>query len=422
MDFQDTPEDAAFRAEARAFLEEYAPPRGSPGDFLTAYHNGQMAPAEYVKRCKAWQGVLAEHGWACITWPEAYGGRDGTGTQAAIFAEEHARFGVSMAVFAVGIGMAGPTIIAHGTPEQKKRFLPPLRRGEEVWCQLFSEPGAGSDLAGLSTRAERDGDEWIVNGQKVWTSGAADADLGILLARTDADQPKHRGITYFLVDMRQPGVEIRPLKQMTGASHFSEVFLTDVPVPADRVLGDVNAGWGVALTTLANERFFIGEGGTGPGVAELLSLARARGRTGDAAVRQGLAEAYIRAEILRYLALRVRTAAQRGETPGPEANVMKLCSAQQRKRLGELALTVQGPEGMLLGEDAAVGGVWQQQFLAAPSIRIAGGSDEIQRNIIGERVLGLPAEPRVDKGVPFRELVGASRGRAQLVEHGAEKP
>jgi len=300
--------------------------------------------------------------------------------------------------------MAGPTIIARGTDEQRRRFLPPMRRGDEVWCQLFSEPGAGSDLAGLSTRAVRDGDEWVVNGQKVWTSGAHDSDLGILLARSDPDQPKHRGITYFLVDMRSPGVEVRPLRQMTGASHFNEVFLTDVRIPHDRVLGEVNGGWAVAMTTLANERTMMGGGSSGPVVADLIELARACGADQDPTVRQGLAASWSRAQIMRYLGYRSRTRAAHGLPPGAEASVRKLVAAWNLKRNGELALAVQGAAGMLLDGDAPVGGRWQQSFLSAPSIRIAGGSDEIQRNVMGERVLGLPAEPRVDKDRPFREL------------------
>src|SRR3954471_6111683 len=262
MDFDESPEEIGFRAEVRAWLEANAPTSAAPG----------YGDRRHLEHAKAWQAVLADNGWACITWPVEYGGRGGTGTEAAIFADEQSALGINVGSFAVGIGMAGPTIIAHGTPEQKERFLRPLLRGEEVWCQLFSEPGAGSDLAGLATRAVRDGDEWVVTGQKVWTSGAHESDWGILLARTDPDQPKHRGITYFLVDMHAPGIEIRPLRQMTGASHFNEVFLTDVRIPHENVLGEVNGGWGVAMTTLANERVFIGGGGTGPTFDGLVDL------------------------------------------------------------------------------------------------------------------------------------------------------
>ncbi len=400
MDFDETPEEAAFRAEARAWLEEAA----HTGAARNLRGGTPSLDAGWVARVKPWQALLADEGWACITWPEDCGGRDGTVAQAAIFAEEAARLGLGANAFAVGIWMAGPTIIAHGTEEQRRRFLPPMRRGDEVWCQLFSEPGAGSDLAGLSTRAVRDGEEWVVNGQKVWTSGAHHSDLGILLARTDQDQPKHRGITYFLVDMDSPGIEVRPLKQMTGGSHFGEVFLTDVRIPHDRVLGEVNGGWAVAMTTLANERAMMGGGSSGPVAADLIELARACGADQDPIVRQGLADSWSRAQIMRYLGYRSRTRAAQGLPPGPEASVRKLFAAWNQKRNGELALAVQGAGGMLLDGDAPAGGRWQQSFLGAPSLRIAGGSDEIQRNVMGERVLGLPVEPRVDKERPFRDL------------------
>ena len=380
MDFDESPAEAAFRAEARAWLEANAPRKGSPDDFSA----GQQADG-YVERSKAWQARLHEAGWT-----------DLRGTEASIFAEEQSRFGVTTGLFAVSLGMARPTIEAHGTDEQKARFLPPLLRGEEVWCQLFSEPGAGSDLAGLACRAVLDGDEYVVNGQKVWTSGAHNSDWAILLARTDPDAPKHRGITYFLMDMHDPGVDIRPLRQMTGASHFNEVFLTDVRVPTSNVLGEVNGGWAVAMTTLANERAFIGGGGTGPGFGDLVELARTAGRSGDAVVRQGIADAYTRTEILRYLGMRARSGGHK------EASVMKLFYATHLKRTGELALSIAGPTGTLRD------GPWQQQVLSAPSIRIAGGSDEVQRNIMGERVLGLPGEPRPDKSVPWRQLLGST--------------
>jgi alkylation response protein AidB-like acyl-CoA dehydrogenase len=400
VDVDESPEEAAFRAEARAWLEaavETDAARGIRGQ-------AGSLDTDWVQRAKLWQAHLADHGWAGIAWPRDCGGRGGTPAQAVIFAEESARLGLVANAFAVGISMAGPTIIAHGTEEQRRRFLPPMLRGDEVWCQLFSEPGAGSDLAALSTRAVRDGDEWVVDGQKVWTSGAHHSDLGLLLARTDVDQPKHRGITYFLLDMHSPGIDVRPLRQMTGASHFNEVFLTDVRVPHDRILGEPNGGWGVAMTTLANERTMMGGGSSGPGAADLIDLARSLGVTGDPRVRQGLAAAFSRAEVMRYLALRGRARTSQGLPPGPEASVRKLFAAWNLKRNAELALAVQGAAGTLLGPDALAEGRWQQSFLSAPSIRIAGGSDEIQRNVVGERVLGLPAEPRIDKDLPFRVL------------------
>ncbi len=400
MDFDESPQEAAFRAEARAWLADAATTEPARDILESGGRNGEG----WVALAKPWQAHLADHRWAGITWPKDTGGRGGTATEQAIFTEESARIGLSVNAFAIGVAMAGPTIIAHGTEEQRRRYLAPTLRGDEVWCQLFSEPGAGSDLAGLSTRAVRDGNEWVVNGQKVWTSGADDSDLGILLVRTDLDQPKHRGITYFLVDMHSPGIEVRPLKQMTGASHFSEVFFTDVRIPHDRILGEVNGGWGVAMTTLANERTMMGGGSSGPDAADLLDLARQLSVTGDAVLRQGLAASYSRAEIMKYLGFRSRTRADQGLPPGPESSVRKVFAAWNLKHNGELALAVQGAGGMLVDGDAPAGGRWQQSFLGAPSIRIAGGSDEIQRNVMGERTLGLPAEPRVDKGIPFRDL------------------
>ncbi len=400
MDFDESPDEAAFRAEAREWLEKAADTREARG--LLGGRPG--LDSDWLARAKPWQARLADEGWAGITWPVDSGGRGGTPSEQAIFTEEAAKLGLAANAFAVGIAMAGPTIIAHGTDEQRQRFLPPLQRGDEVWCQLFSEPGAGSDLAGLSTRAVRDGDEWVVNGQKVWTSGAHYSDLGILLARTDLDQPKHRGITYFLVDMHSPGIEVRPLRQMTGASHFSEVFFTDVRIPHDRVLGEVDGGWGVAMTTLANERTMMGGGSSGPVTTDLIELARAHGVDQEPVVRQGLAASWSRAQVMTYLGYRSRTRASQGLPPGPEASVRKVFAAWNLKRNGELAMAIQGASGMLLDGDAPEGGRWQQSFLGAPSIRIAGGSDEIQRNVMGERVLGLPAEPRVDKHLPFREL------------------
>jgi alkylation response protein AidB-like acyl-CoA dehydrogenase len=407
MDFDESTEEAAFRKEARSWLETYA---GSDEARAVVAVPGEDEAA-FVERARPWQALMAEHGWAGVAWPTEYGGRGGSPAEAAIFQEEATSFGLPTGAFAVGVRMAGPTIITHGTDAQKSRYLPPMLRGDEVWCQLFSEPGAGSDLAGLSTRAERDGDEWVVTGQKVWTSGAHYCDYGILLARTDLDAPKHRGITYFLIDMRQSGIEIRPLRQITGASHFSEVFFDGARVSNDAILGQANGGWGVTMTTLAAERAFMGGHSGGPGLKDLLQLARDRGANTDPLVRQGLAAAWSRAQITRYLGMRIRTATSQGREPGPEASVMKLRSAWNMKANAELALAIEGPAGMLADDSAPERGRWQQHFLSAPSIRIAGGSDEIQRNVMGERVLGLPPEPRVDKTVPFRDLPrgGASR-------------
>ncbi|MEO6988613.1 MAG: acyl-CoA dehydrogenase family protein [Aquihabitans sp.] len=404
MDFDDTPEEAAFRTEARTWLEANAPAKGGPDDFSTGYLERTMDPADFMARARAWQQLMVDEGWAGITWPKEHGGRGGTSMQSVIWGQEANDFGVSLNSFAVGIGMAGPTILRHGTDAQKERFLRPMLRGEEIWCQLFSEPDAGSDLANVATRAVLDGDEWVVTGQKVWTSGAGEADWGILLARTDPDQPKHRGITYFLVDMKSPGFDIRPLKQMTGSEHFSEVFLDEVRIPAENVLGDVNGGWGCAITTLSNERGLIAGANKSSDTVALIGLARKRGRSDDLTLRQKLVDCWIRQQIQRYHGFRLQTALSKGVPPGPETSVMKLFAAEYLRLLGDTALELLGPEGMLLADDAPAGTEWQARFLYAPSIRIAGGSNEVQRNIMAERVLGLPREPRTDRDVAFRDL------------------
>jgi alkylation response protein AidB-like acyl-CoA dehydrogenase len=400
--------DDAFRARARTFLEAHAR-RRRPGDddFARFRFLGDPSPeadAEHVRRCKEWQRTLFDGGWAGIAWPKEYGGLGGTPAQARIFAREQARFDVEAGAFAVGIGMVGPTLIAHGTEAQKARYLPALLRGDEVWCQLFSEPGAGSDLAGLRTRAERDGDEWVVDGQKVWSSGAHHSELGILLARTDPDAPKHHGITYLVLDMRSPGIEVRPLRQINGVAHFNEVFLTDVRVPHENVIGEVNGGWAVAQTTLGAERALIGGGGA-VGFRDLARLARDQDGVDDPLLRQRLADAYIRFEILKYLGQ--RAAARRDGAAGAVASVLKLAASRHVALNGDLALALEGTGAVLLHDDAPYGGFWQQNFLNQWGIRIGGGTEQVQRNVIGERVLGLPPEPRPDKRVPFRELLGS---------------
>ena len=404
MDFDDTPEEAAFRAEARGWLEAHAPAHVAAG----AAEARAAGAEEWVQRCKDWQRALYEGGWAGITWPKEYGGRGGTSLEQSIFAQEQARFGVSIGVFAVGIGMVGPTLIAHGTDAQKARYLDPLLRGDEVWCQLFSEPGAGSDLAGLSTRAVRDGDEFVVDGQKVWTSGAHHSELGILLARTDPGRPKHRGITYFVVDMATPGIDVRPLRQINGAAHFNEVFLSGVRIPAADVVGEVDGGWGVALTTLGSERSLIGGGAGGTAFPTLLELARAHGATDDALRRQEMAAAFTRYELLRFLGYRVQTALSQHRMPGAESSVLKLAYSRHTAATADLAMAITGASGTLLG-GGGVDEAWRQQFLVQWSSRIGGGTDQIQGNVIAERVLGLPRDVRPDKDVPFRELAQPAR-------------
>jgi alkylation response protein AidB-like acyl-CoA dehydrogenase len=320
-----------------------------------------------------------------------------------VFSEEQGRFDVPANFFMVGIDMAGPTLMAHGTDLQQKRFLEPMLRGEEVWCQLFSEPGAGSDLASISTRAELDGEEWVLNGQKVWTSGGHTADLGICLARTDPDAAKHAGITYFVVDMHAPGVTVRPLRQIDGAIHFNEVFLDSVRVPADRVIGDVHDGWRVAMTTLTAERTAIGGGGQ-TRWRDVADLARRLGRDQDPTIRQELARLATREMIQRWGVYRVRTALARGQAPGPEASVLKLLNSHHVEHVGSVLMSILGAAGTLAHDDALDDGFWQGMFLMQWSSRIGGGTENIQRNILGERVLGLPREPDALKGLPWRDL------------------
>jgi alkylation response protein AidB-like acyl-CoA dehydrogenase len=403
VDIDDTPEEAAFRAEARAWLDAHAIPRGHPDDFSLGLWTGAYDEDTYIGRCQAWQRTLYDGGWAGITWPKEYGGRGGRPIDNVIFGQEQARYGVSTGALMISVGMAGPTILAHGTPEQKGAFLPPMLRGDELWCQLFSEPGAGSDLASVGTRAVRDGDGWVVTGQKVWTSSPDRARWGMLLARTDPDVPKHRGITWFVLDMTAPGIDIRPLRQMTGESHFAEIFLDGVCIPADRVVGQPGEGWAVAQTTLTSERSSIA-GGTGATPEALVAFARRFGATSDPRARQRLVDAHIRYELLRFLRYRSQTALSQGRRPGAEASVMKLAFARYMQALTTAAVDVAGAHGLLGGDDVVDDGMWLRRFLHSPSLRIAGGSDQVQANIMGERALGLPAEPRSDKDVPFREL------------------
>ncbi len=407
MDFDDTPEEAAWRRECRAFLDAHATRRTGSIDWSQSLWTKPADEAEIEAHRVAaaeWQTFKFEHGWAGLTWPEAFGGQGRSSHLAAIFAEEEAAYDVPIGVYAQSIGMAGPTIIAHGTDAQKARYLEPMLRGVETWCQLFSEPGAGSDLAGLRTTGVVDGDEIVVNGQKVWTSNAVEAAHGMLLVRTDPDAPKHRGITYLLLDMSLPGVEIRPLRQINGRAEFNEVFLDDVRVPVDAVVGEVDAGWGPILTTLMNERQGIGTGMRG-GVTDLVEVARSFGVADDPVVRQELTRLFAMEETIRFLGYRVRTAASRGEQPGPESSVLKLAASRRLELQGSVAMQVMGAAATLAGEDAHANGFWQNYaFLGQWAARIGGGTDQIQRNIVGENVLGLPQEPRPDKGVPFREI------------------
>jgi len=406
MDFDDTPEEAAFRSESRSWLDANASRRQADGASEVWRMLRPRTEAEDVaawQRAQEWQDRKAEAGYAGITWPIAFGGRALSPLLAAVFKQEEAHYDVPANAFQVGVDMVGPTLIAHGDSSQQLRFLDPLRRGREIWCQLFSEPGAGSDLAALSTRAEVDGDELVVNGQKVWTSGAQVADWGILLVRSDLDAPKHRGITCVLVDMSSPGIDVRPLRQIDGAVHFNEVFLTEVRVPIGNVVGGWNDGWRVAMTMLTNERSAIGGGGMYQ-FREALLLARSMGVHNDPTVRQSLARLHSYFEITRFLGYRVHTALSHGEVPGPESSVLKLHISRQYEYGGSLFERILGAHGMVWRDDAPFDGWFQDLFLAQWAPRIGGGTDQVQRNIVGERVLGLPGEPRSDRDLPFRDL------------------
>jgi alkylation response protein AidB-like acyl-CoA dehydrogenase len=397
-----------FEREALAFLRANAKPRvpvtqawGEGSDAV------QLLPERTIEEerqeleaARRWSRLRFDAGFGWITGPPAYGGRGLPAEYQRRYDALEAEFDTpSQAVFAIGLGMVAPTILAHGTEEVKQRYLKALYRGDVVACQLFSEPNAGSDLASLETRAVRDGDEWVVTGQKVWTSGAHISDIGEILCRTDPDAPKHRGITAFLVDMHAPGVEVRPLRQMTGGASFNEVFFTEVRIPDSHRLGEVNDGWTVALTTLMNERAAIGVGISGGGASTLMSsqrlieLVRHQGRANDPLVRQQLAAIYAHGKVASYTNQRATAKLRAGQVPGPELSIAKLALSMNMRRMVELLSSVLG---MKLVADSGEWGTfaWSQFVLGAPAIRIAGGSDEIMRNIIGERVLGLPKEPK----------------------------
>jgi alkylation response protein AidB-like acyl-CoA dehydrogenase len=391
MDFDDSPEEAAFRAEANAWLRGHARPRSDqdapPATLTDAFSAEEI---EHVRRSKEWQATLYDGGWAGITWPKEYGGRGGTPMQAAVFAQEQSGFDVPQASFVQGIGMAGPALMVHGSDAQKDRYLAPMLRGDEVWCQLFSEPGAGSDLASLATRAEPHGDDWVINGQKVWTSSAHYSDMGILLARTGAPEARHRGISYFLLDMTTPGVEVRPLRQMTGAAHFCEVFMTDVVIPGANLVGAVDGGWAVTRTTLTSERSLISGLGADR-FGRVLDLARRQGATGDPIMRQRLVQSYIGFELVKYLGWRQLTTMSKAEPAGPESSVAKLGLSVRLGEVGDLTMALRGADGMVASDDPALAHL-DSLFLGQWSSRFGGGTEQVQRNIIAERLLGLPRD------------------------------
>lgn len=398
MDFNDTKEEAEFRAEARAFLAKHLEPKGDRP--LRQRVDG----SEFMRLAKQWQKTKAENGYAQITWPKEIGGRGGTPMQQVIWNQEEAKFDAPTGPFTIGLGMCIPTVIAFGSDEHKKRYVSKAMKGEEIWCQLFSEPSAGSDVAGLKTRAVKDGDEWVINGQKVWTSGAHYSDYGILLTRTDPSVAKHKGLTMFIVNMKQPGVEVRPIHQASGGREFNEVYFSDVRIPDSDRLGDVGQGWKVAIVTLMNERLAVG-GSPGPDWAEIMAYAQTSGAMSDQAFREKLADWYVAAQGYKLTKFRTQTALSRGQTPGPENSIGKIITANHLQDICNSAIEMQDHYGIMTDSDRMpADAIFQQSFMWAPGLRIAGGTDEILKNIIAERVLGLPQDVRVDKTVPFDQL------------------
>jgi alkylation response protein AidB-like acyl-CoA dehydrogenase len=400
VDFDDTPEEAEYRAHVRGLLEQHA------GELLHVSAGESVDPSTHQAGFRATQRVLAEAGLIGITWPREFGGQGGTLVQQAIAGQEFARARIPTLINHIGIGMCGPTVIAHGSDDQKARYLARLLRADDVWCQLFSEPASGSDLAALRTTAVRDGDDWVVNGQKVWTTLAHVADYGILLTRTDPERPKHAGLTMFVVDMHAPGVTVRPLRQMAGGAGFNEVFFDDVRIPDAERLGEPGEGWRVALTTLMNERVAIGGAGSDIGVPVETFAAHARERlpalTGDRQVlaRQAVGRAVVASLATRYTGYRRFTVLSQGGLPGPEASAGKLGGTTAGRLVADAGVRLLGDDAVY---DAATDGdaTWQRQQAYMPGLAIAGGTDQVLRNILGERVLGLPPEPRADKSGPF---------------------
>ena len=412
MDFRDSPDEAAFRAQARAWLEANAPRRDpdqiEPGVFENWPDTAQMQAA------RTWQRRKHDAGWAGVFWPPEYGGRGGTIMQQIIWNQEERRVLTPPPVLLMGQGHVGYTLLAHGTDDQKQRWLPPTLRGEYAWCQLFSEPGAGSDFAALACAATREGEGWRIRGEKIWISDGAYADIGFLVTRTDPDGPKHKGLTCFVVDMRAAGVTVRDVRHPNGGSHFSHVRFDDLRVPDTDRVGAIDDGWRVALTTLMYERFFVGAWGSsgafgGPQLRHLIDLARTcqvggRPALEDGTVRQRLAAFTVRARAIEHMSYRVLTTVSQGGIPGPEGSIVKMEFARLSQEMTNFGLELMGPAALLAGTDAPLAGVFQAALLENPCMRIAGGTDEIQRTIIAERLLGLPQESQVPRDLPFRDL------------------
>ncbi|MXZ94889.1 MAG: acyl-CoA dehydrogenase [Acidimicrobiaceae bacterium] len=398
----DTSAQAEFRARVRDWHDRHATVRSYDDLWRVPLYVDEARAEESFQNGRTWQRTLFEHGWAGLTWPRDYGGGGGEPWQARIFSEVAAGYEEWPGFIGATIAMLGPTLLRHGSEQQKLRFVPGLLSGELAFCQLFSEPGAGSDLAGLAMRAERDGDEFVVNGQKVWNSQAQFCDWGFLLVRTDPDAPKHRGITFLLVEMDSPGIEARPLVQMNGSAHFNEVFFDDVRVPGVNVVGEVDGGWAPARTVLLNESAFIGDRKGTSVVAPLSELARRHGRLHHPLVRQRLVDAWARERMQRWMGETIQNAVRRGEPPPIDPGIMKLFAAESKRRSGDLAVAL---GGLAVVADTGDPARWaRHELMGRYAVSIGGGTNEVMRNNVAERVLGLPREPGFDRDVPWRDI------------------
>jgi alkylation response protein AidB-like acyl-CoA dehydrogenase len=405
--------DAELRERVEAWLHENLPPAWV--EAVASGDEAKLREARATVQYDEWCARLGEAGWATPTWPREYGGAGLEPSQAAVVSEVLNRYKVPRSFNIIGIGMGGPTVMQWGTPEQATRWLPPMAQHREIWCQLFSEPGAGSDVAGLATRAVRDGDEWVVNGQKVWTTLAHMAKWGMLVARTNPDVPKHKGMTYFIVDMQSPGVEVRPLKQITGDAEFNEVFFNDVRIPDANRLGDEGQGWAVATETLMNERVALSGAGSAGGdnvgggpVDGLIVEAKRLGKWDDPVIRDRLVQAAIDGRVIKITNLRAAAARKGGKRAGPEGSITKLFQAEYNQRLQNLAVDVLGAAAMAWDASAESAAAHVRGFLRSRANTIEGGTSEVMRNILGERVLGLPKEPQVDRDIPWKDVKRSS--------------
>ena len=401
MDFKDNQEQADFRKKCRQWLENNAKLKTS------IEKNNEFANIDYLQAAKDWQNKKYDAGWAMLHWPKEYGGIAASAIERIIWSEEESKFNVPRGIFEIGLGMCGPVMMEYASEDQKARYLPPMAEGKEIWCQLFSEPSAGSDVAGLRSKAVQDGDNWIINGQKVWTSGAHFSDYGILVVRHDASLEKHKGMTFFFIDMKSPGIEVKPIKQITGGSSFNEVYFNDVVIPDSQRLGEIGDGWKVAITTLMNERLAVGDA-NGADVEDAFRWAKGQDDLGEPlinnkSVRSSIADWYCEATGLKNTKLRTMSALSKGETPGPEASITKIVSANKLQDIGNFGMDSLDMAGMLKTDDPEIQS-FQNAWLGAPGLRIAGGTDEILKNIIAERVLGLPQDARADKGMPYKDI------------------